>query len=162
VKGLDAFAEIVAAAQPAVALAFELARESAASIPMISLAFLTTWGQSGASRAHWLLLASLLTLSTLDARADADTPKVAPEGPVWSAAAGFYFDEKADKKRESLSGIACPSTVPRLCVAAFDEGIEARYVEIDGNRLVPQPDKIVLLPGGKELDAEGAARDGDP
>jgi hypothetical protein len=81
--------------------------------------------------------------------------------PVWSAAAGFQFDGKADKKRESLSGVACPSTVPRLCVAAFDEGIEARYVEIDGNRLVPQPDKIVLLPGGKERDAEGAARDGD-
>jgi hypothetical protein len=39
--------------------------------------------------------------------------------------------------------------------------MEARYVEIDGNRLVPKLDKIVLLPGGKELDAEGAARDGD-
>ena len=115
------------------------------------------------SKAHWLLLASFLTLSTLDARADADPLKVAPEGPVWSAAAGFQFDEKADKKRESLSGIACPplSTVPHLCVAAFDEGTEARYVEIDGNRLVPQPEKIVLLTGGKELDAEGAARDGD-
>ncbi len=115
------------------------------------------------SKARKLLLASLLTLSALDARADADPPKIAPEGPVWSTGAGFQFDGKADKKRESLSGIACPSlsTVPRLCVAAFDEGLEARYVTIDGNRLVPQPDKIVLLSAGKELDAEGAARDGD-
>src|ERR1700756_2143442 len=114
-------------------------------------------------QAHWFLLASLLTLLTLAKRADADPPKIAPEGPVWDAAAGFQFDKKADKKRESLSGIACPSlaAVPRLCVAAFDEGIEARYVVIDGNRLVPQPDNIVLLAGGRELDAEGAARDGD-
>ena len=114
-------------------------------------------------KAHWFLLASLLTLSTLATRAEADPPKIAPEGSVWDAAAGFQFDKKADRKRESLSGIACPSlaAVPRLCVAAFDEGIEARYVVIDGNRLVPQPDAIVLLADGKELDAEGAARDGD-
>jgi hypothetical protein len=114
-------------------------------------------------KAHWYLLASLLTLLTLAKRADADPPKIAPEGPVWDAAAGFQFDKKADKKRESLSGIACPSlaAVPRLCVAAFDEGIEARYVVIDGYRLIPQPDTIVLLAGGKELDAEGAAHDGD-
>ena len=113
------------------------------------------------SKAHWLLVVSLLTLAVPDARAD--PPKVAPEGPVWSAGAGFQFDTKADKKRESLSGIACPpiSTFPRLCVAAFDEGVEARYVTIEDNRLVPHRDNIVLLPGGKELDAEGAARDGD-
>ena len=74
-------------------------------------------------KAHWFLLASLLTLSTLATRADADPPKIAPEGPFWDAASGFQFDKKADKKRESLSGIACPSlaVVPRLCVAAFDE-----------------------------------------
>ena len=113
------------------------------------------------SKAHWLLVASLLTLAAPDARAD--PPQVAPEGPVWSTCAGFQFDSKVDKKRESLSGIACPpqSSVPRLCVAAFDEGLEARYVAIEGNRLVPQPDKIVLLADGKELDAEGAARDGE-
>ena len=115
------------------------------------------------SNSRKFLLASLLTLAALDVRADADPPKIAPEGPVWSVGAGFQFDGKADKKRESLSGIACPplSAVPRLCIAAFDEGLEARYVTIEGNRLVPQPDKIVLLSAGKELDAEGAARDGD-
>jgi hypothetical protein len=113
------------------------------------------------SKAHWLLASFLLTLSSLNAAADA--PKITPEGPVWSAGAGFQFDEKANKKRESLSGIACPplTASPRLCVAAFDEGVEARYVTIERNRLVPHPDNIVLLPGGKELDAEGAARDGD-
>src|SRR3954465_6258991 len=115
------------------------------------------------SNSRKFLLASLLTLAALDVRADADPPKIAPEGSVWSAGAGFQFDGKADKTRESLSGIACPplSAVPRLCIAAFDEGLEARYVTIEGNRLVPQPDKIVLLSAGKELDAEGAARDGD-
>src|SRR5689334_6272215 len=114
------------------------------------------------STACKLLLASFMTLAALDVRADADPPKIAPEGPVWSAGTGFPFDGKADKKRESLSGIACPplSPGPRLCVAAFDEGLEARYVTINGNHLVPQPDKVVLLSAGKELDAEGAARDG--
>ena len=47
------------------------------------------------------LLAFLLTLAALDVRADADPPKIAPEGPVWSVGAGFQFDGKADKKRES-------------------------------------------------------------
>jgi hypothetical protein len=46
-------------------------------------------------------------------------------------------------------------------VAVFDEGGEARYVAVDRDRITPQPDKIVLLPGNKELDGEGAARDGD-
>src|SRR4051812_5198834 len=115
------------------------------------------------SKGCWTLFASFLMLSSFDARADADPPKIAPEGPVWSAGAGFQFADKANKTRESLSGIACPplSAVPRLCVAAFDEGIEARYVVIEDNRLAPQPDAVVLLPAGKELDAEGAARDGD-
>ena len=112
------------------------------------------------SKARWLLAASLLALSPLSAQAD---PPVPPDGPVWGAGAGFQFDEKANKKRESLSGIACPplATTPHLCVAVFDEGVEARYVTIEDNRLVPHPENIVLLPGGKELDAEGAARDGD-
>jgi len=48
-------------------------------------------------QAHWFLLASLLTLTTLATRADADPPKIAPEGPVWGAAAGFQFDRKQTK-----------------------------------------------------------------
>jgi hypothetical protein len=49
---------------------------------------------------------------------------------------------------------------PRRCIAVFDEGGEARYAIIDGTRLVPQPERIVLLAGKGELDAEGAAHDG--
>jgi hypothetical protein len=62
-----------------------------------------------------------------------------------------------------LSGIACPpvSSAERCCVAVFDEGGEARYDVIAPNRLIPAPDRIVLLPGHGELDAEGAARDGN-
>ena len=41
----------------------------------------------------------------------------------------------------------------------FDEGGEARYAMIDGTRMMPQPERIVLLAGNGELDAEGAASD---
>jgi hypothetical protein len=110
-----------------------------------------------------LFFASVLALMAPGAHALGPPPSVAPEGPVWSAGAGFQFTDKADKKRESLSGIACPpiSSSPRRCIAAFDEGGEERYVLIGDVRLVPEPDRIVLLPDDKELDAEGAARDGD-
>jgi hypothetical protein len=93
----------------------------------------------------------------------AGPPSVAPEGHVWSAGTGFQFADKADKKRESLSGIACPpvSSLPRRCIATFDEGGEERYVLIGDKRLVPEPDRVVLLPDDKEIDAEAVARDGD-
>src|SRR5882724_9778367 len=103
-------------------------------------------------------MTSLLALSmisvALGAHADNDPPKVAPEGARWSTGPGFKFDSREDKKRESLSGIACPSpsTSPRLCVAAFDEGGEARYVLIERDHLVPQPNRIVLLAEDQELD----------
>jgi hypothetical protein len=92
-----------------------------------------------------------------------EPPRVSTEGPVWDAGAGFSFIGKVDKKRESLSGIACPPVLasPRLCVAAFDEGGEERYFLIGDGRLTPEPDRIVLLPDDKEIDAEGAARDGN-
>jgi hypothetical protein len=114
-------------------------------------------------RTALLILTFAIFCAVIGARADSDPPKVAPDGPTWSAGSGFQFESKAGKKRESLSGIACPSPSPspRLCVAAFDEGSEARYVLIDRDHLVPQPDRIVLLPDDQELDAEGAARDGD-
>jgi hypothetical protein len=67
------------------------------------------------------------------------------------------------KEARVVEGIACPpvASAERRCVAVFDEGGEARYVVIAQNCLVPEPDKIVLLPGHGELDAEGAARDGN-
>ena len=96
--------------------------------------------------------------------AAANMPKVAPEGPVWDTSPGFDFPgaDKPKKLRRALSGIACPSEFngPRRCIAVFDEGGEARYAIIDGMRLVPQPERIVLLAGKGELDAEGAAHDG--
>ena len=49
---------------------------------------------------------------------------------------------------------------PRRCIAVFDEGGEARYVMLDGTRIMPQPEPIALLAGNGELDAEGAAMDG--
>jgi hypothetical protein len=114
------------------------------------------------SRIYLFLCTFLLALCRCNAIAAAP-PTVGPEGPIWSAGAGFQFESHADKKRESLSGIACPPVfgAERRCVAAFDEGGEARYAVIAQNHLIPEPDRIVLLPGHGELDAEGAARDGN-
>jgi hypothetical protein len=121
-------------------------------------------GSTVLAKAHAVLLASALALSWPHGTVAADPPRIAPEGPVWVAGGGFQFNSKPNKKRESLSGIACPAlsaATPRLCVAVFDEGGEARYVAVDRDRIMPQPEKIVLLPGNKELDGEGAARDVD-
>lgn len=87
---------------------------------------------------------------------------VAPEEPPVSVSQPFSFDKKPNDTRRSLSGIACPdrTITPRRCVAVFDEGVEARYVVLDGQSVRPEPGRIVLFPNGKELDAEGAARDG--
>src|SRR5438309_1267088 len=91
----------------------------------------------------------------------ADAPRIAaPEPIAWSVSPEFAFSNKSRKTRQSLSGIACPapSGAARLCTAVFDEGVEARFVVIDGNAMIPKPDQIVLLTDGKdELDAEGAA-----
>jgi hypothetical protein len=95
----------------------------------------------------------------------ADQQRVKPEKTTWSVEPVFSFPaaDKPVKVRQSLSGIACPADLkpPRRCVAVFDEGVEVRYVVVDGQRLLAEPDRIVLLPGGEEIDAEGAAREGD-
>jgi hypothetical protein len=94
----------------------------------------------------------------------AKMPERSPDGPIWDTSPGFDFPgaDKPKNLRRALSGIACPSELsgPRRCIAVFDEGGEARYAIIDGIRLVPQPERIVLLAGKVELDAEGAAHDG--
>jgi hypothetical protein len=91
----------------------------------------------------------------------ADMPKVAPEGSFWDTSPGFEFPgaKKPKELRRALSGIACPSqsSGPRRCIAAFDEGSEARYAIIEGTRLTPEPERIPLLVGNGDLDAEGAA-----
>lgn len=90
--------------------------------------------------------------------------KVAPEGPIWDTSPGFDFPDadKPKKMRRALSGIACADKVnePLRCIAVFDEGGEARYALVDGTHFVPQPERIVLRATG-ELDAEGAASDGE-
>ncbi len=93
----------------------------------------------------------------------AEPPAIRPSaGPV-DAGDGFTFASKPKKTRQSLSGIACPplpAGAPRLCLAVFDEGGEARYLTLQGAALRPQAERIVLLPGKVELDAEAAATDG--
>jgi hypothetical protein len=115
------------------------------------------------SQARSLILALLLAFMLPETIAAADPPAASPESVTWTVAGGFSFEKKPAKTRESFSGIACPppSGSPRRCIAAFDEGIEARYVTVDTGTFGPEPDRIVLLAGGKELDAEGAAREGD-
>ena len=115
-------------------------------------------------KVHVLLVASVLFCSAWGALA-ADVPNVHPDGAmVWDTQGGFAFEKKSNKKREAISGITCPpaSASERRCIVAIDEGGEVRYVKIGNNSLVLEPDRIVLLPDDdKELDAEGAARDGD-
>ena len=115
------------------------------------------------SQVRSLILASLLAFILPEAIAVADPPAVSPESMTWTITGDFSFEKKPAKTRESLSGIACPRPFgsPRRCIAAFDEGIEARYVTVDEGTFGPEADRIVLLAGGKELDAEAAARDGN-
>ncbi len=112
-----------------------------------------------------LRLSVVLTFMTPALCVAADLPRVAPDSTAWTARPAFSFPQakKPEKVRQSLSGIACPplNGATRRCVAVFDEGVEARYVVIDGQTLRPELDKIVLLSSGKELDTEGAAQDGD-
>lgn len=115
------------------------------------------------SKARALLLASILIVPGSQTNA-ADALSIRPDGGVlWATQGGFAFQNKSNKKREAISGIACPSvsTSPRRCIVAIDEGGAERYVVIEGNRLVLEPDNIVLQRDDEELDAEGAARDGD-
>lgn len=115
------------------------------------------------SQLRCLIFASLLAFMLPAVIAAADPPSASPEIVTWTVTGDFSFEKKPAKTRESLSGIACPvpSASPRRCIAAFDEGIEARYVTVAEGTFEPEPNRIVLLAGGKELDAEGAARDGN-
>lgn len=94
----------------------------------------------------------------------AEPPALKPASGPLDAGGGFTFARKVEETRKSLSGIACPPAPagPRLCLAAFDEGGEARYLTIDGETIKPDPEPVVLVPGRKvELDGEAAATDGE-
>lgn len=113
----------------------------------------------GASVLIGLCVALAPTSSTQAAEPSAIRPSA---GPL-EAGDGFAFASKPKKTRQSLSGIACPplpAGAPRLCLAVFDEGGEARYLTLESSALRPQGERIVLLPGKVEFDAEAAATDG--
>lgn len=110
-----------------------------------------------------LMLLGLAVLPQANAQAappEADLAK--PSAGPLDAGNGFIFAQKPKKTRQSLSGIACPglSAAPHLCLAVFDEGVEARYLTIEAKAIKPDQEAVSLIPGSGELDAEAAATDG--
>ena len=94
-------------------------------------------------------------------------PVVKPTSGPWDSGAGFAFDlgkKKTLKTRQSVSGIACNTNAQqqRVCLLAFDEGVQARYATLADQRLVPDAEAVVLRTTSEdaELDAEGMATDG--
>lgn len=89
-------------------------------------------------------------------------PTLKPSGGPWDAGAGFKFADKEKKTRRSVSGIACYLDAAKqpLCLVAFDEGVEARYMAPRDGTLVVHKQRVMLRTSSGELDAEGAATDG--
>ena len=119
----------------------------------------------GAKLAHAVLLA--LAMGTGAFALAQPAPSVKPTGGPWASGAGFDFDlgkKKGLKTRQSLSGMACNPDAEqrRICLMAFDEGVQARYAYIGNNELIMDPEAVLLraAPAGSELDAEAAATDG--
>src|SRR5262245_8545148 len=91
-----------------------------------------------------------------------DVAVIAPDSGPWDAQGSFQFPTDANKTRRSLSGIACPPkpSGQRICLAAFDEGREARHVVIKDNAYAIDSEPVILRAAAGELDAEAAATDG--
>lgn len=111
-----------------------------------------------------LLLCSSLAIAQTTSPAQA--PLVAPNGPIWNSGDGFTFDVKAkklQKTRQSASGIACTvnANQQRVCLVAFDEGTQAGFATVKEGALVPDPQAFQFTGLHGELDAEGAATDGN-
>ena len=94
-------------------------------------------------------------------------PVVKPTSGPWDSGTGFTFElgkKKTLKTRRSVSGIACnlDARQQRICLLAFDEGVEARYGVVSDQRLTADPEPVLLraAAAGSELDAEAAATDG--
>ena len=115
---------------------------------------------------RWRPAAIGLACSLLWAAASAQTvPSLQPSSGPWDSGAGFHFDlgkKKALKTRQSLSGLACTlnAAQQRICLAAFDEGVEARFATLGKQALIPDAEPVRLRSEDGELDAEGAATDG--
>ena len=97
----------------------------------------------------------------------ATIPVIKPTSGPWEVGAGFAFDlgkKKILKTRQSVSGIACnlDARQQRVCLLAFDEGVQARYATAADQQLVPDSEAVVLRTASEdsELDAEAAATDG--
>lgn len=97
----------------------------------------------------------------------ADPSPLAPESGPWDTGKGFEFDVKPNKTRRSVSGIACRSQDRNSheCLVIFDEGVEARFANIEDGRIEPLAEVIRLAAVDEldvdELDAEGAAVEGN-
>jgi hypothetical protein len=107
----------------------------------------------------------LLGLASLPAAAQLAGTAIKPVGGVWDSGKGFDFarkQKKAIKTRQSVSGIACnlDAQKQRICLLAFDEGVEARYAYAEPGRLRMDAEAVVLRLDEGELDAEAAATDG--
>ncbi|PWB80331.1 MAG: hypothetical protein C3F11_18235 [Methylocystaceae bacterium] len=112
----------------------------------------------------WVVIFLLVSHSLFASGAGA-VDAVAPENDEpWDAGAGFSFDagtkKKEDKARRSASGVACRGTIEdrRVCLVAFDEGVEARFIVVRRDAYEIDKDRVTLA-NGRELDAEGAAAD---
>jgi hypothetical protein len=110
-----------------------------------------------------LLVAGCL-VNAKPARAGEPAP-ISPDSGPWDIGKGFSFEKKEKKTRRSLSGIACPAneSKERVCLVAFDEGVEARYVVLKDGGYTINNERVVLRKStgeAGELDAEGATTDG--
>jgi hypothetical protein len=103
-----------------------------------------------------------LALWCAEGAALAQPVSVAPTGPMWSAGDGFALSKQSKKTRQSLSGIACERNAAqaRVCLAVFDEGMQARFAEVGDGQVRPLPGGLTYAVPGKELDAEAATTDG--
>ena len=119
---------------------------------------------SSARLVHLTLLAAGLVLGA-GASAQAPPPRIKPDSGPWDSGRGFQFqlnDKRLQKTRQSVSGMACKLNArqQRICLMAFDEGSQARYAYVGDKVLTPDAEPVVLRAANEELDAEGAATDG--
>ena len=117
------------------------------------------------SRFFSLLLLVVSLALGVGASAQQLPPRIQSDSGPWDSGAGFQFDlkkKKIEKTRQSVSGMACnlDTQKRRICLIAFDEGGQARYAYLDNKTLSPDAEPVVLRDTDEELDAEGAATDG--